>query len=164
MSKLPNDEDTSRLSSPTARQLTTFSLGNNIYGIDVMRVQEVTNTLPVTRIPIAPDYVCGLINLRGQIATAIGLHQLFGIGSEGSGDSKMTVICKFDGALMSLFVDSIGDVIEISESDCEPVPDTIKGPVRKFMSGVYKTKGQILSIVDLDKLASTLNQNLEKQS
>jgi purine-binding chemotaxis protein CheW len=140
------------------RQLTTFSLGEFRYGIDVMRVQEVTNSLPMTRVPIAAGFVRGLINLRGQIATAIGLRELFGLGRSPTDASNMTVICKVDGALLSLLVDSIGEVIEVPETQFEPVPETVKGPVRKFTSGVYKTKDAIISIVDLDKLSQELGE------
>ncbi len=143
------------------RQLTTFSLGEYKYGIDVMKVQEVTNSLPMTKVPIAPNYVRGLINLRGQIATAIGLRELFGLGQSQPDTTRMTVICKIDGALLSLLVDSIGDVIEIPDVDYEPVPDTVQGQIRKFMSGVYKTKEAILSIIDLDKLNEELNRTSE---
>jgi purine-binding chemotaxis protein CheW len=141
----------------SARQLTTFSIGDRHYGIDVMSVQEVTNSLPVTRIPLAPNYVMGLINLRGQIATAIGLAELFGLPKRHLEAPQMTVICKADGALLSLFVDSIGDVIESPEEQYESVPDTIQGSVRKFMSGVCKTSNTVLSIIDLERLASELN-------
>ncbi len=146
--------------SRKVRQLTTFFLGDFQYGIDVMRVQEVTNSLPMTKIPIAPHYVRGLINLRGQIATAIGLHELLALGPSVAVEAKMTVICKVDGALLSLLVDSIGDVIEIPDADYEPVPHTIQGAARQLMGGVYKTKGTILCILDLDKLTAELNQSV----
>jgi purine-binding chemotaxis protein CheW len=142
----------------SVRQLATFYLANQQYGIDVMRVQEVTDRLSMTKIPRAPQAVQGLINLRGQIATAIGLKELFGVSSHAETVAPMTVICRVDGALLSLLVDSIGDVIEIPSSDYEPIPETIKGPVRKYLSGVYKTKTNILSVVDLDKLSAGLNQ------
>jgi len=142
------------------RQITTFSIGKNTYGIDVMRVQEVTNSLPMTEVPIAPRYVRGLINLRGQIATAIGLHELFELKGEPNAGSQMTVICKVDGALLSLLVDNIGDVIEVDEQNYEPVPETIHGRVRAFMGGVYKTKESILTIIDLDKLSDELNESV----
>lgn len=153
--------DKPQIQQQNIRQLTTFTLGSNKYGIDVMRVQEVTNSLPVTKIPLAPHYVLGLINLRGQIAIAVGLSELFGIAETKKITTNMTVICRIDGSLLSLFVDSIGDVIEIPETEYEPVPDTIKGPIRKFMSGVFKTKDSIISIIDLDKMTKELNQNLE---
>ena len=151
------------VASKNIHQLTTFSLGSYKYGIDVMRVQEVTNTLSVTKIPIAPAYVRGLVNLRGQIATAIGLHELFGIAREASQMSNMTVICKVDGTLLSLFVDGIGDVVQVDAEDLEPVPPTIQGGVRNFMGGVYKTKDEIISVIDLDKMARELNQALDSQ-
>jgi purine-binding chemotaxis protein CheW len=86
------------------------------------------------------------------------LRELFGLEKSTTEATNMTVICKVDGALLSLLVDSIGDVIEIPETQFEPVPDTLKGPIRKFTSGVYKTKDVIISIVDLDKLNLELNQ------
>jgi purine-binding chemotaxis protein CheW len=147
--------------SSAIRQLTTFSIGEYLYGIDVMMVQEVTNTLPMTKVPIAPKYVRGLINLRGQIATAIGLRELFELNHASPESTNMTVICKVDGALLSLLVDTIGDVIEVPDASFEPIPDTIQGPIRKFTSGVVKTKESILSIVDLEKLTQELNVNEE---
>lgn len=152
-----NQSPDAKSHSRKIKQFTTFTLGDHQYGIDVMRVQEVTNSLPLTQVPLAPKYVRGLINLRGQIATAIGLHDLFGFEAPVSVDSNMTLICRVDGALLSLLVDSIGDVVDIPFSDYEPVPDTIKGSIRKFMSGVYKTQGTILSIIDLDQLTQELN-------
>lgn len=143
------------------RQLTTFSLGDCVYGIDVMRVQEVTSSLPLLPVPIAPAFVRGLVNLRGQIATAIGLNELFGFEARPTTGSNMTVICKVEGTLLSLLVDAIGDVIEISESDFEAVPETVHGPVRKYMGGIYKTKDTILGVIDIDKLAHELNENLK---
>ncbi len=146
------------------RQITTFSIGEYSYGIDVMCVQEVTNSLPMTKVPIAPNYVRGLINLRGQIATAIGLRELFGLQSSDNSTTNMTVICKVDGALLSLLVDSIGDVIEVSATCCEAVPDTISGVIRKFTSSVYKTKDALFSIIDLEKLSNELNLSEENKN
>jgi purine-binding chemotaxis protein CheW len=161
MSALFSDPNSLEKSNHGIRQLTTFSLGDFRYGIDVMKVQEVTSSLPMTKIPIAPDYVRGLINLRGQIATAIGLRELFGLGPSKADSNSMTVICKVEGSLLSLLVDSIGDVIEVPDVDYESVPDTVSGPLRKFMSGVYKTQGAIISIIDLDKLTLELNQSIK---
>lgn len=148
--------------SSAIKQVTTFVLGENRFGIDVMKVQEVTNALGITKIPQSADYVLGLINLRGQIVTAIGLYELFKAPRATETQNNMTVICRADGSLLSLFVDSIGDVIEVEPREFELVPDTIQGPLRKYLSGVCKTKGAIISILDLDKLILELNQVLEK--
>jgi purine-binding chemotaxis protein CheW len=144
-------------------QLTTFTLGDFRYGVDVMQIQEVTRFLPTTTIPLAPTYVRGLINLRGQIATAIGLRELFALEPQQQDQQSMTVICRVDGALLSLLVDTIGDVIEVAESAFEPIPANIKDPMKKFMGGVYKTSEGLISVIDLQKLANELNLFLNNE-
>ena len=137
-------------------QFSTFYVSNRLYGIDVTRVQEVVRPMPMTHIPLAPEYVTGLINLRGQVATAIGLRQLFGL-KDSPPDSFMNVVCKVDGALVSLQTDEIGDVIEVSAKDFEPTPQTVHADIRRFMSGIYKISGALLSIVDIERVNKYLN-------
>jgi purine-binding chemotaxis protein CheW len=141
------------------RQLTTFLLGNNLYGIDVSAVQEVTGSLPIVPVPLAPPFVKGLINLRGQIATAIGLSGLIGAeGKESKLNSKkndsMSVICRLDGHIVSLLVDSIGDVMEVPEAKFESVPMTVPEIERRFLSGVFKTEEALLCVFDTIKIAA----------
>lgn len=143
--------------SSSTKQYSTFYIGERLYGIDVMQVQEVTRTLPITRIPLSPNYVKGLINLRGQIATAIGLRNLFEL-SDAANETQMNVVCRMDGVLLSFLVDKIGDVVEVDESSFEPPPDTIPESVKRFMHGVYKTAGPILSIIEVDKITTALNK------
>ena len=140
-----------------SKQFTTFFLDGRLYGIDVMKVQEVTKPLQVTKMQTAPGFIKGLINLRGQIATAIGLRELFGLSVENSSD-KMTVVCKLDDVLISLLVDSIGDVLEVQEQQYEATPQTIPGNIRSFMQGVYKTEEGILSIVNLESVLRELDK------
>lgn len=141
-------------------QLTTFYVGRDLFGIDVMRVQEVTGGAVIVPTPLAPGFVLGLINLRGQIATAMGLHELFGTTNEDSSD-KMSVVCKIDGNLISLVVDSIGDVVEVGGTAFELPPDTIPEEIRKFVKGVYKMQGVLLSVLDLESLAKKLSPSIE---
>ena len=138
-------------------QFSTFLVADRLYGIDVTRVQEVVKPMSMTRIPLAQNYVCGLINLRGQVATAIGMRQLFELPSE-SHFNSMNVVCKFEGNLISLLVDDIGDVIEVSQDDFEPTPQTLPNAVRRFMAGVFKLNGPILSIIDVEKVSKFLNR------
>lgn len=137
------------------RQFSTFSLEGRIYGIDVMQVQEVTKPLPITPIRRAPSFVKGLINLRGQIATAIGLRELFGLSQDPSFD-KMTVVCRVDDVLLSLLVDSIGDVMELTESSYEPVPSTVSSHMAGFIEGVYKTDSSIISVIGLKQVCDEI--------
>lgn len=137
-------------------QYSTFSIGQQVYGISVMKVQEVTKELPMTEVPLAPSYVCGLINLRGQIATAISLRKLFGIQGEPPAE-EMNVVCRVDGMLFSFLVDHIGDVVEVENSTREPLPATVDANVRSYMQGVYKLPDTILSVVDIEKISAAIN-------
>lgn len=139
------------------KQFATFYISDRLYGIDVMQVQEVTQTLSLTPIRMAPNFVRGLINLRGQIATAIGMRELFGLSGEVVADAAASVVCKVNGGLISLLVDRIGDVIEVSEDNYEETPDLVEEDIKKIMSGVYKTDGEILSVIDIHSLSSALN-------
>ena len=148
-----------RKSAPKTHQFSTFFVANRLYGIDVTRVQEVVRPMPMTPIPLAPEYVRGLINLRGQVATAIGLRQLFGL-KDAPPDEFMNVVCRVDGTLISLQVDEIGDVIEVAHSDYEVTPKTVAGDIRRFMSGIYKISGSLLSTIDVDRISKFLNHKL----
>lgn len=142
--------------SLTYEQYSTFRVSGRLYGIDVKEVQEIVRPLPMTVIPLAQDYVEGLINLRGQVATAISLHNLFGLKSENS-EPLMNVICKLDGHLISLLVDEIGDVMEVDNSSFESTPNTIPTSVRRFMKGVHKVDSDLLSILDITSIGQVLN-------
>lgn len=137
------------------KQFSTFYIADRLYGIDVMKVQEITKELAMTDVPSAPIYVYGLINLRGQIATAIGLREMFGV-QEGDSITKMNVICNVDGLLLSLLVDRIGDVVEVEENSFEPPPQTLPQSIKRFMSGIYKTPGALLSILDINKVSEAI--------
>ncbi len=140
-----------------SKQFSTFTIDGRVYGIDVMKVQEVTKPLQVTLMKTAPPFIKGLINLRGQIATAIGLRELLGLNPENTIE-KMTVVCKVEDVLLSLLVDNIGDVIEVQDSKFESTPHTIPPNIRMFMQGVYKTDTFILSILNLDAILAELDK------
>ena len=134
------------------RQFSTFYIADRMYGIDVMRVQEITKALPMARIPLAPHFVHGLINLRGQISTAIGLRELFSI-KEPAPPEQMNVVCKLNEVLASFLVDRIGDVMELESKDFELAPETIPEEIRKFVEGVYKIPGTLLSVINVDRVS-----------
>lgn len=152
-----NDSSLAKKSIET-KQFSTFMVAGSLYGLEVSTVQEVTKSLPMTKVPLAPSFVCGLINLRGQIATAIGLRNLFHIEAQENPLESMNVICKSDGLLLSLLVDQIGDVLEVESTLFEPTPNTLPVEVSKFMSGVYKTPGVLLSILDIRKIIEELQK------
>jgi purine-binding chemotaxis protein CheW len=137
------------------RRFSTFTVSGRLYGMDVMKVQEITKTLPMTKVPLAPDYVYGLINLRGQISTAVGLRELFGIKGE-TPLEQMNVVCKIQDVLISFLVDQIGDVVDLDETAFEEPPDTISESMSRFLDGVYKMPGQLLSVISVDKIGDVI--------
>lgn len=137
-------------------QLTTFYVAGEMFGIEVLKVQEVTGAPVVVPVPLAPVFVRGLVNLRGQIATAMGLRELFE-KSETRNDAKMSVVCKIEGNLVSLLVDAIGDVVDVEQTYFETAPETIPSEVRRYIKGIYKMNGALLSVLDLDIIAKTLS-------
>lgn len=141
--------------------LTSFFIDGAMYGIEVMKVQEVTGQPIIVPVPLAPPFVLGLINLRGQLATSIGLKELLGLGQKNKTEEQMSVVCRVDGNLVSLMVDTIGDVLEVKGSDFETPPDNMPPSVRKFVKGVYKMNGSLLSLLDLDKLSKELSQSTD---
>lgn len=138
-------------------QYSTFYIAGRLYGIDVVRVQEVVRPMKITPVPRSPKYVSGLINLRGQVATAIGVRELFGL-DEGKNDEQMNVVCKIGSNLVSLLVDEIGDVVEVHKDNFERTPQTIPQSIKQYMNGVCKTPESLLSIIDIDQLTNKMGE------
>ncbi len=141
-----------------SKQFSTFNVAGRLYGLDVISVQEVTKALVSTAVPLAPKYVSGLINLRGQLAVGIALRELFELQAEPLKSEPMNVVCSADGVLLALVVDSIGDVIEVEDSLFEPTPETVSDTVARFMTGVYKIPGTLLSILDVKKIVELIQK------
>src|SRR5512147_1217078 len=109
------------------RQVATFLLDGLFFGVDVRRVQEVIRYQPMTRVPLAPDVVSGVINLRGQIVTAIDARRRLGLRERPAGTLPMNVVLRTDDGAVSLLVDEIGDVLEVTEECVEPPLETLRG-------------------------------------
>ncbi len=136
-----------------AVQLCGFRVDRDFYAISVLEVQEVIRKQNLTSIPCAPEFIKGLINLRGQIVTAFSLRTLFGL-PELDLDNYMNIIVKSGDSLYALMVDEILDVMDISQSRFEKTPDNLDENIRKYISGVYKLDGRLLSTLDLEKVLS----------
>lgn len=136
------------------KQFCTFYLENRFFGVEVEKVQEVFRYQEMTQVPLAPSVVRGLINLRGQIITAIDLRQRLGMKDLSNDQKPMNIVVKADGEVVSLLVDRIGDVLEVKDEVLEPPPETLDEVARQLIPGVYKLKDELLLIIDTKK---TLN-------
>jgi purine-binding chemotaxis protein CheW len=133
------------------RQYCTFYVAGHYLGLDVLRVQEIIRHQEMTRVPLAPPVVRGLINLRGQIVTAIDLRQRLGLGDRPAGPPPLNVVVRTDDGAVSLLVDEVGDVLEVSEGLFERPPETLKGPARDLIRGAYKLPGRLLLVLDTER-------------
>lgn len=134
--------------SEQPRQFCTFHVEKLFLGIDVQQVQEVIRYQEMTRVPLAASAISGLINLRGQIVTAIDVRTRLGLPARPAGVCPMNVVVRDGDSAVSLLVDSIGDVIEIAETEFERPPSTVRANVRGLVLGAYKLPEQLLLVLD----------------
>jgi purine-binding chemotaxis protein CheW len=145
------------------RQYCTFYAGDMYFGIWVREVQEVLLYQDMVRVPLASPVVRGLINLRGQIVTAIDLRRRLGLPDGPADVDPMNVVVRTDDGAVSLLVDEIGDVVEVDERTFEAPPETLTGRTRELIEGVYKLDGQLLLILDAAKTIDLPTQRREDE-
>jgi purine-binding chemotaxis protein CheW len=136
----------------SSQQFCTFFLDGHFFGTPVPKVQEVIQYQEMTRVPLAPDVISGMINLRGQIVSAIDLRKRLGLPERPAGQLPMNVVVRTTDGAVSLLVDEIGDVIEVEEGMIENPPDTLQDFAREVVRGVYKLSGRLLLALDIDRL------------
>ena len=129
------------------QQFCTFYLDGLCFGVEVERVQEVIRHQAMTRVPLAPKLIGGLINLRGQIVTAIDLRLRLGLGERHPDALPMNVVVRSEDGAVSLLVDEIGDVLDVQEQQFEDVPQTMRQG-RELIRGVYKLPNGLLLVLD----------------
>lgn len=142
----------------TGRQLCTFFVDGLFFGVDVQKVQEVIRYQEMTRVPQASPVVSGLINLRGQIVTAIDLRQRLDLPRREDGKLPMNVVIRTADGVVSLLVDEIGDVQEVDGDSFERTPETLQGEARALICGVYKLTDRLLLVLDTELAAQVSSE------
>ncbi len=146
---MTSTEDSGRDSSTHLQaQFATFLVGDLLFGVDVMQVQEIIRYQEMTPVPQSSPMIEGLINLRGQIITAIDMRRRLGLEERDADHLPMNVVVRHEDEVISLLVDEIGDVLEVSASQFEQTPDTIEARSRELVEGVYKLDGKLLLVLD----------------
>ena len=140
------------------QQFSTFFVDGLFFGIEVEKVQEVLRYQEMTRVPLAPPVVRGLINLRGQIVTAIDLRRRLDLRERSGDQLPMNVVVRTDGGGVSLLVDEIGDVVEAEDASFEAPPDTLASTARSMIRGVHKLKDRLMHVLDTETALSGLSE------
>ncbi len=132
-------------------RLVTFTLAGRLYGVDVGAVQEVLRSQPRTRIPLAPATLAGLINLRGQVLSAVDMREQLELPAREDDQEPMVVVVRVAGEPVAMLVDSIGSVVDVDDDQFELPPDTLTGPSRELLLGAYKLTDSLLLALDVER-------------
>ncbi|MCC6343610.1 MAG: chemotaxis protein CheW [Bryobacterales bacterium] len=135
----------------TSAQFATFFVADLFFGVDVLRVQEVLRFQQMTSVPLAPDVIEGLINLRGQIVTAVEMRRRLGLPPRREDQPPMNMVVRTEDGAVSLLVDEIGDVLDVDSTTHERPPENLHSAARELIRGVYKLKDKLLLVLDAER-------------
>jgi purine-binding chemotaxis protein CheW len=133
-------------------ELATFYLGDALCGMDILKVQEINKLLAMTNVPQAPEYVKGIVNLRGQIVTVVDLGKKLGLSKTDLGANTRNIIVNSENEYIGLLVDSIGDVERTDWDKIEPPPANIGGVQGKYFEGVFKKEKSLIGILNVEEV------------
>jgi purine-binding chemotaxis protein CheW len=134
-----------------SRQFSTFYVADLFFAVDVLHVQEVLRFQQMTPVPQAPGVIEGLINLRGQIVTAIDMRRRLGLPPRNGDKSPMNIVVRTTDGAVSLLVDEIGDVLDVDAAAYERPPENLDPAARQLIRGIYKLKGRLLLVLDAER-------------
>lgn len=134
------------------RQLLTFCIGEQFLGVDIMAVREIRAWTPTTRIPSAPDYVKGVVNLRGSVLPVIDLSCRLGWGRVDPEERHVIIVVQIGDALHGLFVDAVNDIVTADDTELQPPPRVAGHTASDFLEGVASVDNRMVMVLTLDSL------------
>lgn len=152
----------STLTTKNTIELATFYVGRALCGMDILKVQEINKLMEMTKVPQAPDYMVGILNLRGQIVTIIDLGQKLGLGSIDVTNESRNIIVNTPGEHVGLLVSRISDVVMADPDKIEPAPANMNGIQGAFFTGVYKTENKLIGILNIKEVLRLESDNLNR--
>lgn len=152
----------STLTTKNTIELATFYVGRALCGMDILKVQEINKLMEMTKVPQAPDYMVGILNLRGQIVTIIDLGQKLGLGSIEVSNESRNIIVNTPGEHVGLLVSRISDVVMADPDKIEPAPANMNGIQGAFFTGVYKTDNKLIGILNIKEVLRLESDNLNR--
>jgi purine-binding chemotaxis protein CheW len=139
-------------------QLVTFSIGDEEFGVEILKVQEIIRMLEITKVPKAPAFVEGVINLRGKVIPIIDLRKRFGLAERGHDKNTRIIVIDINSMIVGFVVDSVSEVLRLPASTVEPPPPVVAGLDSDYISGVGKLEDRLLIMLDLNRLLSNDEQ------
>ncbi len=133
-------------------QFVTFTLNNEQYAVDILNVQEINRITEITKVPNSPDYVEGVINLRGKVIPVINLRKKFRFDEKPTDDTSRIIIMEINGITNGLVVDSVSEVLRVPSSIIEPAPPMSSDLSGSFIKGIAKMDDRLIILIDIDKL------------
>jgi len=135
-------------------QLVSFEIGNEEFGVDILKVQEINRMLQVTRVPNAPEYIEGVINLRGKVIPVVDLRKKLGLEPRDHDKNTRVIVMELRGRVVGFVVDAVREVLRIPRSVTEPPPTLAAGERADFITAVGKLDDRLLTLLDLDAMMS----------
>lgn len=133
-------------------QLVSFNIGEEEFGVDILQVQEIIRMLEVTRVPNAPEYIDGVINLRGKVIPIVDLRRRFGMARKEHDKNTRIVVVELGGQVVGFVVDAVSEVLRIPRSVTEPPPSFVGGVREEYITAVGKLEDRLLILLDLEKI------------
>lgn len=146
----------------TVIELATFHVGDALCGMDILQIQEINKLMEMTNVPQAPDYVMGILNLRGQIVTIIDLGKKLGLGKTDINQDPRNIIVNSPGEYVGLLVNKLSDVVTAEPEKIEPSPANMSGIQGTFFTGVYKTENKLIGILDVKEVLKMDADNINR--
>jgi purine-binding chemotaxis protein CheW len=140
------------LASSGELQLVSFNIGTEEFGVDILKVQEINRMVEITRVPQAPHYVEGVINLRGKVIPIVDLRKRFGLELKEHDKNTRIVVVDIGGNIMGMIVDSVSEVLRLPASTIEPPPEIVTGVNSEYIKGVAKLEDRLLIFLDLSRV------------
>lgn len=136
-------------------QLVSFNIGNEEFGVNILKVQEINKLVQITKVPNAPIFVEGVINLRGKVIPIIDLRTRLGMPKKEHDKNTRIIVVEIEGKTIGFIVDSVSEVLRIPRSITEPPPDIVAGINAEYITAVAKLENRLLILLDLDKVLSS---------
>jgi len=144
-------------------QLVTFGIGEEVFGVEILKVHEIIRLMEVTKVPNAPAFVEGVINLRGKVIPIIDLRKRFGLQSKEHDKNTRIIVIEISEMIMGFVVDSVSEVLRIPSDTVEPPPPVVAGVESEYISGVGKLDDSLLILLDLNRLLSVKEKQVLSQ-